>query len=45
VFSKAEAIKIALIRGMDKEDALMVASNLTNKTQYSEALQEAVLNG
>jgi MoxR-like ATPase len=45
VFSKAEAIKIALIRGMDKEDALMVASNLTNKTSYSDALQEAVLNG
>jgi MoxR-like ATPase len=42
VFSIAESIQIALIRGMDKEDIKMISNNITGSTKYHKAFKEAV---
>ena len=42
VFDKADAIKIALLKGLDKDDAKMLCSNLNGDTQYENALRQAV---
>jgi MoxR-like ATPase len=42
VFSIAESIQIALLRGMDKEDVKIISNNITGNTKYHKALKEAV---
>lgn len=42
IFELGEAIKLAILRGLDKDDAQMIARNLRVKNRYTEAFKSVI---